>query len=1179
MKNYVEIFINEPATTKLDLNQEFDISLQYSIADIRDITKRNAAFSKTIMLPGTKNNNYWLGNLYDINSDFTFFNPNFKTPCSINVNSEVVMKGFLQLRKIKKLVNVDHQGNLIYYEVVIFNNTVDLMTEIGEKKLNELDLDELTHSYNFNNVVYSWTQSYANGWVYPMYGLPGTGNIYGVTDFYPAYYSKYLLEKIFQEAGFGITGSLLTNSQFEKEILPFVGSGSQSLGQEEIDFENFRVGVTQSFTQSFLYPFNFPLSAVITSNDFSLPNFIASFTYSLDADNFTNNLLPQTNYFDNNNNWDTSTYIWTTTKNRKWKPRWQFNYDLTFRNPSSDQVVILNGNTSLVNTFQFDIQHQIQYQFPSQTNWNVWHTVIVRKSGWFRGTNNAFQPGESLTENINFYDDTTPELFIPAGTKVRLKVEVLPCLGNGSAPFNINHQRYSAYKYIGPPFLNSTQPNNSQNYRQIEMSINYKTSPQNFFLSNGIAFDAQEGDPILASRWISGKLKQKDFLIDLIRRYNLYIQVNPTNDRMLILDTRTDFYNKVLNLNWTNKKDYSSEDEITLLSELQFKELLLTMKDDDSDTFLKDYKALTGDTYGQYQYIFGNEFVKGEKKIESPYSPTTLIKTSFGAVTPALDPQNPKVNPRVLYWGGLISTPYVNFSWELRGIGVTSTFNQYPYAGHFDNPYSPTLDIHFGTPQYMYYTDYGALPVNTMYEQYWSDWVNSIEDGKLVTSSFYLDECDIRLIKDSFWAKIFILDSYYYVNKIIDYKPMSGGLTRVELLKIKEGFKYQPQAGKTSSNTRPPKAIQEPVPIGDLGKNNGTIGIGGGLVIGNNNSGGGKVIVGSYSFIPKQFILGDDNVVVGNNTSIIGGDGNISTGSSNMIIQSSNNMVSGENMLIIGNTGQTFSESNTSYIGSGIIADLEQKSGLYDGFNRGVNIRVEGNYLGQSDYNVIPQNKEVVIGAGQQANENEVWIRGHLNVQPQSSTFSFGNSVVGKGGLLRVETTINVDGLLSVSGETWVGVPQIPIDKGIGVFYSTISQSPLFINTPRKISMNTSNISLNISLTSDSRIVIKKPDYYRMSVTLLLENLSNSSEDVIFWLKFNGVDYPNSGHFTTIAARKSVGVPSDALISYDFIGKSIHVDDYVELYWQTTSTDVSIKTRTISGIPNSPSVIVNINKI
>ena len=45
------------------MDNNFDIALQYSIADIRDISKRNAAYSKTVLLPGTKNNNLVKTNL------------------------------------------------------------------------------------------------------------------------------------------------------------------------------------------------------------------------------------------------------------------------------------------------------------------------------------------------------------------------------------------------------------------------------------------------------------------------------------------------------------------------------------------------------------------------------------------------------------------------------------------------------------------------------------------------------------------------------------------------------------------------------------------------------------------------------------------------------------------------------------------------------------------------------------------------------------------------------------------------------------------------------------------------------------------------------------------------------------------------------------------------------------
>ena len=1121
-----------------------------------------------------------MGNLYDINADFTFFNPNIKTPCTLSVNSEIVMQGFIQLRKIKKLINVDPQGNQIIYEVVIFNNAVDLMTELGEKTLNSLQLDELEHTYSFNNIVYSWTQSYTHGWVYPMYGLPNTQNQYFVTDFYPSYYSKYLLDAIFQEAGFGWTGSLKTNGQFEREILPFVGSGSQSISDEVLGRENIRVGVTQSFSESSLRPLPPSTSDVIIANPYTIgggnPNtaFLINFTYSLPSDNYTNPFVSGQDFYDPSNDWNTTTSVWTTSTNRKWKPIWQLNYDVSWTNHNPEVVKVAryenqpgNTNTVLTDNFQFEITHYIEYKLPSTNTWLPWHSVLVRKSGWQRNTIN-WASGLTITDNVNFYDDTCPELFIPAGTQVRLRVNFNPSNGGSAAPFDKFVQLYKCFLATGP------NTGGTGNGRKLTLTITYKPSPQNYFFSNGLVFDAQEGDPIRAKDWLSPKIKQKDFLNDLIKRYNLYIQVDPTNERLLILDTRPDFYNKVLNLDWTKKKDFSSEDEITLLAELQFKEMLFTMKSD-NDEFNKDYTAKTGDILGQYKYTFGNEFVKGDKKIESPFSPTPLVKTAFNAVVPALSPQDPKVNPRVLYWGGLISTPYVNFTWLLKGTGQQQFYTQYPYAGHFDNPFAPTLDIHFGTPDYMYYSDYGVLPTDTMYETYWSDYVDSIEDGKLVKSKFYLDEYDIRLIKDNFWAKIFVLDSYYYVNKIIDYKPLENGVTQVELLKIKEGFAYKRKPGKTASIVRPIKDIKEKYPIADFGYGNATtIGINGGIVIGNNNVGGGKIIQGSFSFPSKQIILGDDNFLQGDNSGILGGKGNNVIGSGNWLIQSQNVNVEGNDLVVIGKREGTFSDTSSIYMGDNVKGDLTAKEGEYDAFSS-TNLSINNFNLGQSDWRYVGEKDEVILQTGKQAIIEDISISGHYKVEGGTGTFSVGNSVLTKRGLSQIETTMNIDGVLSVYGDVSVGPPNL---TGIGVFYSLQDQMAT-ASTATQILLDTTNISQEVSINTNSQIVIDYPAAYRMSVTILLESLSGNVEDVIFWLKFNGVDYPYSGHFTSMPARKSAGIPSDTLFSYEFIGKSTSPNDYVELWWWTTSSDVKLKTRTVSGFPQSPSVVVNINKI
>ena len=114
----------------LDVNKISGFGLNYAIADIKKIESKNASYSKTIILPGTKNNNVELGNLHSINSDFTFFNPNVKTSAHILVNDTVVMKGYFQLKNVKKISNSDQEGNNIQYEIVFFDDTVDIFNKI-----------------------------------------------------------------------------------------------------------------------------------------------------------------------------------------------------------------------------------------------------------------------------------------------------------------------------------------------------------------------------------------------------------------------------------------------------------------------------------------------------------------------------------------------------------------------------------------------------------------------------------------------------------------------------------------------------------------------------------------------------------------------------------------------------------------------------------------------------------------------------------------------------------------------------------------------------------------------------------------------------------------------------------------------------------------------------------------
>ena len=147
-----------------------------------------------------------------------------------------------------------------------------------------------------------------------------------------------------------------------------------------------------------------------------------------------------------------------------------------------------------------------------------------------------------------------------------------------------------------------------------------------------------------------------------------------------------------------------------------------------------------------------------------------------------------------------------------------------------------------------------------------------------------------------------------------------------------------------------------------------------------------------------------------------------------------------------------------------------------------------------------------------------------------------------------------------------------------GSFYSTADQSVSIINTPTKVTLNSTSINNGITQSAGT-ITISKAGYYKLVVNALASNLDGSAQDITFWLKYNGVDFPNSAHTMSIAARKSAGVATERLISFEFFGQALNDGDTIEIYWQTTNLAVTLDAKTGSGIPNSASVWVNVSQI
>jgi hypothetical protein len=152
----------------------------------------------------------------------------------------------------------------------------------------------------------------------------------------------------------------------------------------------------------------------------------------------------------------------------------------------------------------------------------------------------------------------------------------------------------------------------------------------------------------------------------------------------------------------------------------------------------------------------------------------------------------------------------------------------------------------------------------------------------------------------------------------------------------------------------------------------------------------------------------------------------------------------------------------------------------------------------------------------------------------------------------------------------------VPDPTGYGSFYSNVSQPITNINTPQAVTLGQTYEAVGTS-TSGSRIYMDKAGTYQFSYVAQVASSANSQEYAEFWIKYNGVEYPNSNTKLILQPRKSSTEPSEQLMTLIINGTSLNDNDYIELFWEATSTEVSLKYDPANAsYPATPSIIANI---
>lgn len=300
------------------------------------------------------------------------------------------------------------------------------------------------------------------------------------------------------------------------------------------------------------------------------------------------------------------------------------------------------------------------------------------------------------------------------------------------------------------------------------------------------------GNPLQVNETIPKGIRQIDFLVSIVKLFNLYVYEDKFNSRLIYIKPYVDFYDNATIVDWTYKLNRDKPVRVKPMSELNAKIYEFKYKPD-TDYYNELYKKRYGQTYGDFVYDSEYEFAEQKNGFELIFSPTPLvgylgedkiIPTIFKRTgeTTGEGEDRTDCNIRILQTKKITGVA----SWNiLDSAGATiSTQTVYMYAGHLNDPDVPADDLNFGVPKELFFTlTDGDLTVN-QFNVYWSEYMADItdKDSKLLVAHFYLTPKDIFNL--SFANYIQVDGVTFRLNKISEYNTYEPDDCKVELLKV-----------------------------------------------------------------------------------------------------------------------------------------------------------------------------------------------------------------------------------------------------------------------------------------------------------------------------------------------------------------------------------------------------------
>ena len=744
-----ELFINGRL---VDIDQDAPFPLTFNISDIKDLNARKGNKSKTITLPGTRNNTSLMLSVYTLSatdtisgtdSDFVDFDP------SIKAEAQYYQNGLLEFNGVAQLMSCKLLNGIWSFEITLVSDTIDYISRLAKIKVNELDWSEYNHSLTYANQQDTWNGTIqlngspssnqdSQGWTGRgyYYGLIDYGftrpsaSTFGVEHIPPQVFCYEILEKAFNYCGISWDSAFLESQLFKKLLMAYPGGDLPTITQAQSEIDS---AYTLESNNT---------SGYIINNSITRPTgFIGSHKLSK---TYACSVVQ-----------DDSSQVQVTNP-LKFVSSSKGLFDVKYY---GDHDVTLNLSTGAGGTKTYKGDYKlIIYIYKNN--------VLISSDSVYNGTIT------SASTSVTYTFDYKRAINVDVNDQITIQVAL--------NLINVS--------------ISTTNP-----------SGNYSSSIQARVASNTANLDLVKQQQTLSA---GGTVFLDAFLPDmtcdnffkgLVTAFNLYVKPSNADPTIMEIEPLSDFYNASGDaIDWSAKLDRSSEIKIEPTINFSSKNYNFNFETDD-DYWNTRYLDDVQEQYGSFLIQSQSQFAVNDTNFKLPFSQKLLARipeTSPGVYTDLIVPRSFQVKfnedgtsliekkkgkPFIVQLGGLRTG-----AWTHRDeTGTDHSETDYPYVGHLNSLDSPTFDFNFGVPDYVFWstTTYTTNNLYMYHEKFIKELISRF--GKQVSCSIMLRPSDINSL--DFRNLINIDGVVYRLLKINDYQSGKNVPTTVELIRIIEG--------------------------------------------------------------------------------------------------------------------------------------------------------------------------------------------------------------------------------------------------------------------------------------------------------------------------------------------------------------------------------------------------------